>query len=199
LIHICDDWKEAAAVATRKPAKRPRKPAASKPRKQIARRPRHNRKLTHRAAAWLGRTLARAAKTHRDTKQARRDAAILRATHEGCTTCHGTGTVYTRDKKTGSFSGSKPCPAKPATTKVSRAAIARQSRFGVDRNSGLIGWRCPCGNREKPRYRDAKAATAALRSHERKQHGGVSVGGAWYAQLPESAKAISPAPAKTAS
>jgi len=114
----------------------------------------------------------------------RKDAAILRATHQGCPKCHGTGTVFTKAKD-GTFSGSRPCPAKPTTMTVNRARIHAQARFGVDKDSGLIGWRCPCGAKEKPRYRDAKTATSALRAHERKRHAGVSVGGAWFAQLPE--------------
>ncbi|MDX3713396.1 hypothetical protein PV733_31535 [Streptomyces europaeiscabiei] len=124
---------------------------------------------------------------HGDTVRSRKDAAILRATHEGCPTCHGNGQIFTKDKKTGAFSGSKPCPAKPTKQKVSRWAVYKASRFGADKNTGLVGWACPCGKKEKPRYRDAKEATKALRTHERKKHGGKSVGGAWYAQAAEGA------------
>ncbi|MFE9621969.1 hypothetical protein [Streptomyces sp. NPDC006527] len=38
-----------------------------------------------------------------------------------------------------------------------------------------------------PRYRDAKEATKALRVHEKKRHGGKTVGGAWYAQTTKAA------------
>jgi hypothetical protein len=169
-------------TARKKPAAR-RKPVA---RKQLARRPRRGG-FGQRAATWLALFIAKQAEGHRATVRTRKDAAILRATHAGCAKCHGTGTIYTKGKD-GNFTGSKPCPAKPAATSVSRAAIARQARFGPDKNSGLIGWTCPCGAKEKPRYRDAKTATGALRTHERKKHGGITVGGTWYAQLPETAK-----------
>ena len=64
---------------------------------------------------------------------------------------------------------------------MSRWEINKAAR-SIDRNTGLIGWACPCGKKQKPRYRDAKEATKALRTHERQKHGGKSVGGAWYAQ-----------------
>src|SRR5256885_10644054 len=32
------------------------------------------------------------------------------------------------------------------------------SRMGADKRTGLVGWTCPCGKKEKPRYRDAKTA-----------------------------------------
>jgi hypothetical protein len=178
-------------TARKKPAAR-RKPIA---RKQLARRPRGGSRA-QRMATWLALFIAKQAEGHRATVRTRKDAAILRQTHAGCAKCHGTGTIYTKGKD-GNFTGSKPCPAKPATTTVSRAAVARQARFGPDKRSGLIGWQCPCGKREKPRYRDAKTATAALRTHERKTHAGASVGGSWYAQMPETAKPTSqkgPAP-----
>lgn len=124
--------------------------------------------------------------THGDIVRSRKDAAILRATHEGCPTCHGNGQIFTKGKD-GSFTGSKPCPAKPTKQKVSKWAVYKASRFGADKNTGLVGWACPCGKKEKPRYRDAKEATKALRVHERKKHGGKSVGGAWYAQAAEGA------------
>jgi hypothetical protein len=166
-------------------------------RKQITRRPARGKTWQARLATRLAMLIARAAETRRDTARARRDAAILRQTHAGCATCHGTGTIATHGKD-GKLTGSKPCTAKPTTLTVSRARVAASSRFGVDKNSGLIGWRCPCGKSEKPRYRDAKTATAALRTHERKQHGGVTVGGAWYQQLPETAKPATTAVAKPA-
>lgn len=176
-----------------------RRPAA---RTSVARRPPRSRGPLNRFVLWCARIVARHAARHTAVVRSRRDAAILRATHEGCATCNGTGTVYTKDKH-GTFSGSKPCPAKPAEVKVGRAAVAKAARFGPDKTSGLIGWNCPCSKREKPRYRDAKTATAALRTHERKVHAGVSIGGRWYAQLPEAAKpattgktpAAKPAPA----
>lgn len=119
--------------------------------------------------------------THGDTVRSRKDAAILRATHEGCPTCKGNGQIFTKGKD-GSFTGSKPCPAKPTKEKVSKWAVYKASRFGPDKNTGLVGWACPCGKKEKPRFRDAKEATKALRTHERQKHGGKTVGGAWYAQ-----------------
>jgi hypothetical protein len=124
--------------------------------------------------------------THSDTVRSRKDAAILRATHQGCPTCHGNGQIFTKGKN-GSFTGSKRCPAKPTKQRVSKWAVYKASRFGADKNTGLVGWACPCGKKEKPRYRDAKEATKALRTHERQKHGGKSVGGAWYAQANEAA------------
>ncbi|MFJ8033602.1 hypothetical protein [Streptomyces sp. NPDC096032] len=117
--------------------------------------------------------------THGDTVRSRKDAAILRATHEGCPTCHGNGQIFTKGKG-GSFTGSKPCPAKPTRQKVSRWAVYKASRFGADKNTGLVGWACPCGKKEKPRYRDAKEATKALRTHERNRHGGTFDSGNRY-------------------
>lgn len=171
---------------TKRTTKRPATRAA------VAKRPSRHNSPAERLAAWLARHIARHAKAHRQTTRSRRDAAILRATHAGCQTCGGTGTQFTKDKKTGAFNGSKPCPAKPTVTKVSRATIAITSRTGVDKRSGLIGWRCPCGKAEKPRYRDTKTATSAIRAHERKRHGGVSVGAAWYVQMPEGSTAPAP-------
>lgn len=118
---------------------------------------------------------------HQDVVRSRKDAAILRATHQGCPKCGGNGQIFTKGKN-GEFTGSKPCPAPATTQKVSRWAIYKASRFGADKNTGLIGWACPCGKKEKPRYRDAREATKALRTHERQKHGGKTVGGAWYAQ-----------------
>ncbi|WP_411095962.1 hypothetical protein [Streptomyces sp. 020-2-3H-GM] len=119
---------------------------------------------------------------HKTTVMSRKDAAILRMTHEGCPTCHGNGQLFTKDKKTGAFSGSKPCPAKPTKAKASRVKVALAARFSPDKRTGLVGWTCPCGRKEKPKFRDAKEATKALRNHEKKKHGGKSVGGAWYGQ-----------------
>lgn len=118
---------------------------------------------------------------HSDVIRSRKDAAILRATHKGCPRCGGNGQIFTKGKD-GSFTGSKPCPAKPTKQKASRWEVYKASRFGADRNTGLVGWSCPCGKKEKPRFRDAREATKALRAHEKKKHGGKSVGGAWYAQ-----------------
>lgn len=115
--------------------------------------------------------------------QSRKDAAILRATHEGCATCGGNGQIFTKDKN-GVFTGSKPCPAVPTKTKVSKWAVYKAARFGADKRSGLVGCSCPCGWKQKPRFRDAKEATKALRTHEKAKHGGRSVGGTWYAQTP---------------
>ncbi|MCX4707070.1 hypothetical protein [Streptomyces sp. NBC_01373] len=118
---------------------------------------------------------------HDDVIRSRKDAAILRATHEGCPKCGGNGQIFTKGKD-GSFTGSKPCPAKPTKEKVSKWEVYKASRFGADRNTGLVGWACPCGKKEKPRFRDAREATKALRAHEQKRHGGKTVGGAWYGQ-----------------
>ena len=172
--------------AAKKTTKRPTTRAA------VAKRPNRNRGLAERLASWLARHAARHAKTHHQKVRSRKDAAILRATHAGCQTCHGTGTLYTKDKH-GRLTGSKPCPAKPAVTKVSKTQVHAAARLGVDKRAGLIGWRCPCGKTEKPRYRDAKTATSAIRTHERQRHGGSTIGAAWYAQLPEG----TPAPATT--
>lgn len=140
-----------------------------------------------RLSSWLMlRVVVPMIDTHSDTVQSRKDAAILRATHEGCPTCHGNGQIFTKGKD-GSFTGSKPCPAKPAKQRVSKWTVYKASRFGPDKNTGLVGWACPCGKKEKPRYRDAKEATKALRTHERNKHGGKTVGGAWYAQATEGA------------
>lgn len=174
------------APAKRTTAARKRRPATRTP---VTRRPPRHNSRAHRVAAWFATWLARHAAKHRDHARTRRDAAILRQTHANCTLCHGTGTIFTKGKN-GEFTGSKPCTAKPATISVSKTQVALASRFGVDKHSGLIGWTCPCGKKEKPRYRDAKTATAALRTHERLKHGGVTVGGTWYAQLPEGAKAV---------
>jgi hypothetical protein len=128
---------------------------------------------------------------HSDVVRSRKDAAILRATHKGCPTCNGNGQIFTKGKD-GSFTGSKPCPAKPTKQRVSKWEIYKASRFGTDKNTGLVGWACPCGKKEKPRYRDAKEATKALRTHERQKHGGKTVGGAWYAQAAEGAPQAAP-------
>lgn len=176
-------------VATKKrPARRKTPVRGKRPaRKAIARRPPRVGKLGYRLGVWFASNLASFAEDRRATTRSRRDAAILRATHQGCPKCGGTGTLYTKGKD-GRLTGSKPCPAKPTVTKVSRTQVALAARFGVDKRSGLIGWSCPCGKREKPRYRDAKTATKALRTHEKRKHGGVSVGGTWYAQQPAAPK-----------
>ncbi|MFE2297923.1 hypothetical protein ACFXAW_06980 [Streptomyces sp. NPDC059445] len=123
--------------------------------------------------------------------RSRKDAAILRATHEGCAKCGGNGQIFTKGKD-GSFTGSKPCPAKPTKQRVSRWAVYKASRFGPDKNTGLVGWACPCGKKEKPRFRDAREATKSLRVHEKKKHQAKSVGGAWYAQAMTAAPAATP-------
>ncbi|WP_344491991.1 hypothetical protein [Streptomyces enissocaesilis] len=138
-------------------------------------------------AIWAATKIGEQAEKHGQTVMSRKDAAILRMTHEGCPRCKGNGQIFTKGKD-GSFTGSKPCPAKPTRAKAGRMRVAIAARFGADRDTGLVGWTCPCGTKEKPRYRDAKTATAALRTHERKKHGGKSVGGAWYGQVPENAQ-----------
>lgn len=182
-----------AKTAPKKPTARKRTTARRKklaPRKAVARTPKGG-SLIDRAGAWMALRAARHAKTRMATVTSRRDAAILRITHEGCTACGGNGQIFTKGKD-GSFTGSKPCPAKPKVQKVSRLKVAIAARFGPEKTSGLIGWTCPCGSKEKPRFRDAKEATKALRSHEKTKHGAKSVGGAWYAQV-----AASPPPAPT--
>ncbi|RCH70479.1 hypothetical protein DT019_03040 [Streptomyces sp. SDr-06] len=138
--------------------------------------------LGRRAATWLAFFVAKHGEKHLQAVNSRKDAAILRMTHEGCPRCKGNGQIFTKGKD-GSFTGSKPCPAKPTKAKAGRMRVAMAARFGPDKHSGLVGWACPCGKKEKPRYRDAKAATAALRTHERQKHSGKTVGGAWYAQV----------------
>ncbi|MEU9436581.1 hypothetical protein [Streptomyces sp. NPDC048252] len=178
------------------PAKRqPARRTAVKPRKPSARsHPARRVKIPKKAGplhARLGAKLALVAVSHLDTHtdllQSRKDAAILRATHKGCPTCKGNGQIFTKGKD-GSFTGSKPCPAKPTKQRASRWEVYKASRFGADKNTGLVGWACPCGKKEKPRYRDARLATKALRAHEKKKHGGQTVGGAWYAQTADAAQ-----------
>jgi hypothetical protein len=129
---------------------------------------------------------------HKATVMSRKDAAILRYTHRDCPTCRGNGQIFTKGKD-GSFTGSKPCPAKPTHAKAGRLRVAMAARFGADKNTGLIGWTCPCGTKTKPKFRDAKDATKALRAHEKQRHGGKSVGGAWYAQATEGQQGPGPA------
>ncbi|MEU6048903.1 hypothetical protein ABZ829_00500 [Streptomyces xanthochromogenes] len=174
-------------MAAKKPTTRKRTaPRRRKPvqRARTTRRPRGG-PIGKRAATWLAFAVAKHGEKHLQTVSSRQDAAILRITHEGCPRCHGNGQIFTKGKD-GSFTGSKPCPAKPTKEKAGRMKVAMAARFGPDKNSGLIGWTCPCGKKEKPRYRDAKAATKALRTHETRKHGGTTVGGAWYAQVPAS-------------
>ena len=182
--------------AKRKPARRSttakrRKPSA---RSHPARRVKIPRKgpLHHQIGARMVLFAVSHLDTRGDTVRSRKDAAILRATHKGCTTCQGNGQIFTKGKD-GSFTGSKPSPAKPTKERVSRLEVWKASRFGADKNTGLVGWACPCGKKEKPRYRDAREATKALRTHERQKHGGKTVGGAWYAQATEGAIQTVPA------
>lgn len=186
-------------MPTRKPTARKRTAARRKklpPRTPTARKPRRGG-LAQRAAISMAWFVAKQGEKHLQTVNSRKDAAILRLTHEGCPTCKGNGQIYTK-KKDGSFSGSKPCPAKPTRAKAGRMRVAMAARFGPDKHSGLIGWSCPCGTKERPRYRDAKTATGALRTHERKRHGGQSVGGAWYAQVTEQQATAAPVAGKAA-
>ncbi|MCX5253606.1 hypothetical protein OOK27_05385 [Streptomyces canus] len=176
-----------ARSSTRRATPARRRPAT---RKHPARRVKIPRRgpLHARLGAWLAlRVIAPMVADRQSVMQSRKDAAILRATHKDCPTCHGNGTIYTKSKKTGAWTGSKPCPAKPTKEKVSRWEINKAARVGAEKRSGLVGWTCPCGKKEKPRYRDAKAATTALRAHEKQKHGGTSVGGTWYAQQTEAA------------
>lgn len=168
-------------TATRKPAARRRKPV---PRARIGKGLKVPKTVPLHARLGMRMALIAASQmdAHKQSVMTRKDAAILRDTHEGCPTCHGNGQIFTKDKKTGAFSGSKPCPAKPTKAKASRIKVAMAARFSPDKRTGLVGWTCPCGKKEKPRFRDAKEATKALRDHEKKKHGGKSVGGAWYGQ-----------------
>lgn len=150
--------------------------------------------LHARIGAWMALRIADQVVTHQDIVRTRKDAAILRATHEGCPKCGGNGQIFTKGKD-GSFTGSKPCPASPTKTKVSRWQINKAARFGADKASGLVGWSCPCGKKEKPRFRGAKEATKALRTHEKAKHGGKSVGGTWYAQVPQQTAPATKTPA----
>lgn len=167
-------------MTTRKPAAR--KTTRRKPVKRTSSIPKPRTKnRSEKLALWAATKIGEASEKHTKTVMSRKDAAILRMTHEGCPRCKGNGQIFTKGKD-GSFTGSKPCPAKPTKAKASRLKVAISSRFGADKSTGLVGWTCPCGSKEKPRYRDAKEATKALRTHERKKHGGKTVGGAWYAQ-----------------
>jgi uncharacterized protein (DUF983 family) len=169
-----------SSTARKRTAARRRKPAHPASRVKIPKGgPPHVR-----IATWAVLRIGLRFAEHRDVIRSRKDAAILRATHEGCPTCKGNGQIFTKGKD-GTFTGSKPCPAKPTRTTVSRWEINKAARMGADKSTGLIGWSCPCGKKEKPRYRDAKEATKALRTHERQKHGGKTVGGTWYAQATE--------------
>lgn len=185
-------------MATRKPTARKRtaKKTTKRPtRAAVARRPSRGSSAPEKLAIWLAKHVKRHAERRRHVVRSRKDAAILRATHAGCVKCEGLGTIHTKGKD-GKLTGSKPCPAKPTTVKVSKLQVHKAARFGPDKNSGLIGWRCPCGAKEKPKHRDAKTATAAIRTHERKKHGGHPIGAAWYAQLPEQQPATTKTPTK---
>lgn len=185
--------------AKRAPARRTTPPRRRKPaaRKHPARRVKIPRSgpLHARLGSWLVlRVVVPMVDTRRDDIRSRKDAAILRATHKGCPKCGGNGQIFTKGKD-GSFTGSKPCPAKPTKEKVSRWEVNKAARMGGDKRSGLVGARCPCGWKQKPRYRDAKEATKVLRTHEKAKHGGKSVGGTWYAQVPKGTEAKPPTPA----
>lgn len=183
----------AAGRSTAKKRSTKRRTTATKARRApVTRKPRRGG-IGRRLAISMGSFAARQSKKHQAVKRSRRDAAILRATHAGCSKCGGAGVIYKR-KKDGSYAGSKTCPAKPQTLKPSRVQVAVTSRFGPDKTSGLCGWRCPCRKSEKPRYRNSREATAALRAHEKKRHGGQSIGGTWFLQVPAAA---SPQPSKT--
>jgi hypothetical protein len=186
-------------MAAKRPARRPaarrkaparrRTTATATRRKHPARRVKIPRRgpIHARMAGWLVlRVIVPMVDDRRSVMQSRKDAAILRATHKGCPKCHGNGQIFTQGKD-GSFTGSKPCTAKPTKEKVSRWEINKAARMGGDRRTGLVGFSCPCGKKAKPRFRDAKEATKALRAHEKTKHGGASVGGTWYAQQTEAA------------
>lgn len=136
-----------------------------------------------RVGARLAKFTAKRLENHSKIVNSRKDAAILRATHEGCAQCGGNGQIFTKGKG-GVFNGSKPCPATPTKTKVSKLAVWKASRFSTDRSSGLVGCSCPCGWKQKARYRDAKLASQAIQTHNKAKHGGgKGVGATWYAQV----------------
>ncbi|QCX81234.1 hypothetical protein C9F11_38255 [Streptomyces sp. YIM 121038] len=172
-----------------------RKRTAARRRKTVsrARRARIPRSgpLHARLTAWAMIRTVEQLGLHQDGVRSRKDAAILRATHEGCPKCGGNGQVFTK-RKDGSFSGSRPCPAAPTKTRVSKWQVYKASRFGAEKRSGLVGCSCPCGWKRKPRFRDAKEATKALRAHEKHKHGGKSVGGTWYAQVAKTTPGTQP-------
>jgi hypothetical protein len=184
----------ASPTARKRAAARRKKPVSRAKPSRSVKIPRSG-PLYARLGAWAALRIADQFDDHKSVTMTRRAAAILRITHEGCPTCKGNGQIFTKAKD-GSFTGSKPCPAKPTRQKASRMQVAIASRFGADKNSGLVGWTCPCGKKEKPRFRDAKEATKALRTHERQKHGGKSVGGAWYGQV-ASADQLTPKPTAT--
>lgn len=165
---------------------RRRKPAA---RKHPARRVKIPRRgpLHVRMATWLVlRVVVPMVDDRRSVMQSRKDAAIERLSHEGCATCGGQGQIAIRGKN-GEFQGSRSCTAAPTKRKVSRLAVQREARFGVNKRANLVGCSCPCGWKQKPRFRDAKEATKVLRGHEKQKHGGKGVGGTWYAQTTDAA------------
>lgn len=174
------------AATTAAPSKRTAKKPAKRPatRAAVAGRPSRHTSPAERLARWIARRIARHAKAHHATVRSRKDAAILRITHEGCKTCGGLGVITKRDKD-GAFAGSKTCPAKPREVKVSKLKIHAAARAGVDKRSGLLGWKCPCGKSQKPKYHDDKTATKALRTHEKEKHGGRPMGGGLVLQVPE--------------
>lgn len=178
-------------TATRKPATRRRKPV---PRARIGKGLKVPKTVPPHArfGMWLALQAASQMDARKTVVMTRKDAAILRDTHQGCPTCHGNGQIFTKGKD-GSFTGSKPCPAKPTKAKASRFKVAMAARFSPDKRTGLVGWTCPCGKKEKPKFRDAKEATKALREHEKKKHGGKSVGGAWYGQAGDATPTGTPA------
>lgn len=182
-------------MAATKPTARKRTAAKRKkiaPRKSQVRKPARGG-LMQRALLATAMKVGEYHEKHGQTVVSRKDAAILRYTHEGCPRCKGNGQIFTQGKD-GGFTGSKPCPAKPTKARASRLRVAISARFSADRSTGLLGWTCPCGTKEKPKFRDAKLATAALRTHERNKHGGKGVGGRWYAQVTEGQPAAGPAP-----
>ena len=179
--------RKTTGTARKRTAARSKKLGARKP---IARKPKRGG-IVERATISIGWFVNRQSQKHIDLLNARRDMAILRETHQGCPRCKGLGQIHTK-KKDGSFSGSKPCPARPVKAKASRTRVAIAARFGPDKSAGLVGWTCPCGAKDKPRFRDAKTATAALRTHEKRKHGGSSVGGRWYTQMVQQASAPVP-------
>jgi len=190
-------------MAAKRPAKRPaarRKAPARRRTTATATRRRHPVRrvkiprrgpLHARLGTWLVlRVIVPMVDTRRDEIRSRKDAAIERLSHEGCKTCGGQGQITIRGKN-GEFRGSKSCTDTPSKRKVSKWAVQKEARFGANKRTGLVGWSCPCGKKERPRYRDAKLATKALRAHEKQKHGGKSVGGTWYAQQ-TAASAVAP-------
>jgi hypothetical protein len=168
-------------------AKRPTRSTAKKTaaRTPVGRAPRtSNSDPVARAAKTIGRSLSARNDRRKRELAARKDVAVLRTTHAGCPDCHGTGTVYTQAKD-GSFNGSKPCKTKPSNIRVSRWQITKEARFGRNKSLGLYGWHCPCGKKEKAKYRSSGDAQKAITVHEKRTHAAHTIGATWFREGPD--------------